>query len=204
VIIGLLVAIKPNFVVWPLLLLVAGHRKPAVASFLVAGAVSLVPLLIEGPQIYMQWLEAARGYPRAAIAPNAALFGEATRLGVPALGFAAAACLMAGGAFCAWRGRFSLREASAAGIMITLLIGPLTWIGYTLISLPLLLSRRWRGWELAVGASMVVPAGLGFPAGEVRLTGLIILTGLLARDAMAAQALDAQPSQPEIPVQAVA
>jgi len=185
--IGLVVAIKPNFAIWPLFLLLAGHRKIALAAVGVAAAISVIPLVLEGPGIYSQWLDAARAYPRAAIAPNAAMFGVATRLGVPAFGYVIAAALVGAGAFYAWRARLTVREASGWSVMLTLLVGPLTWVGYTLFMLPLLLSRRWARWELAVAATMVVPGGLGWPAGEVRLAGIVILSALLVNDALSAR-----------------
>jgi hypothetical protein len=198
VLIGLVVAIKPNFGIWPLFLLLAGHRKLALTAFAVAGAVSAVPLLIEGPEVYSQWLDAARAYPRAAIAPNASMFGVATRLGIPEAGYVLAAGLIAAGAFYTWRWRLTARETSAWSIMLTLFVGPLTWVGYTLFMLPLLLSRRWSRWEVAVAATMLVPAGLGWPAGELRLAGIAMLSGLVLNDTLQARRAEAR-----APVEAV-
>ncbi len=185
--IGLVVAIKPNFAIWPLFLLLAGQRKMAFTSIATAAAISLVPLLIEGPGIYSQWLEAARAYPRAAIAPNASMFGVATRVGIPEAGYVLAAGLIATAAFYAWRWRLTAREATAWSVMLTLFVGPLTWVGYTLFMLPLLLSRRWAAWEIAVAATMLVPAGLGWPAGEIRLAGIVMLSGLVLNDTLQAR-----------------
>jgi hypothetical protein len=185
--VGLVVAIKPNFGIWPLLLLLAGHRRLGLTAFAVAAAVSAVPLLIEGPEIYSQWLDAARAYPRAAIASNASMFGVATRLGVPQAGYAVAVAAIGAGAFYARRLRLTAREASAWSVMLTLFVGPLTWVGYTLFMLPLLLSRRWARWEVAVAATMLVPAGLGWPAGELRLAGIVMLSGLVLNDTLRAR-----------------
>jgi Glycosyltransferase family 87 len=187
ILVGLVVAIKPNFGIWPLFLLLAGHRKLALTAIAAAAAVSVIPLLLEGPEIYSQWVEAARAYPRAAIAPNASMFGVATRLGIPELGYLVAAGLIALGAFYAWRWRLTAREASQWSVMLTLLVGPLTWVGYTLFMLPLLLSRRWARWEVAIAATMLVPAGLGWPAGEMRLAGIVMLSGLVLNDARQAR-----------------
>ncbi len=162
VLIGLVVVIKPNFAIWPLFLLLANQRQLALTSVGVAALISAVPLLIERPDIYSQWLDAARAYPRAAIAPNASIFGLATRLGVAEAGYVVAAALTAAAGFYAWRWRLTAREASAWSIMLTLLVGPLTWVGYTLFMLPLLLSRRWARWEIAV-------AGDDVSAGRARL-----------------------------------
>jgi hypothetical protein len=189
---GLVVAIKPNFAIWPLFLLLAGHRKLALTAIAVAAAVSAVPLLLEGPEIYSQWLEAARAYPRAAIAINASMFGLATRLGIPEVGHVVTAGIIAVGAFYAWRWRLTAREASHWAVMLTLFVGPLTWVGYTLFMLPLLLSRRWARWELAIAATMLVPAGLGWPTGEVRLAGIVMLSGLVLNDTLQARRVETE------------
>jgi len=187
VLVGLVVAIKPNFGVWPLFLLLAGHRKLALTAIVVAAAVSAVPLMIDGPELYSQWLDAARAYPRAAIAPNASMFGVATRLGLPEAGYVIAAGLIAAGGYCAWRWRLTAREASGWSVMLTLFVGPLTWVGYTLFMLPLLMTRRWARWEVAVAATMLVPAGLGWPAGELRLAGIVMLSSLVLNDTLQAR-----------------
>jgi hypothetical protein len=76
--------------------------------------------------------------------------------------------------------------------MLTLFVGPLTWVGYTLFMLPLLLSRRWSRWEVAVAATMLVPAGLGWPAGELRLAGIVMLSGLVLHDTLRARRAEAE------------
>jgi hypothetical protein len=98
-----------------------------------------------------------------------------------------AAGLIATAAFYAWRWRLTAREATAWSVMLTLFVGPLTWVGYTLFMLPLLLSRRWAAWEIAVAATMLVPAGLGWPAGEIRLAGIVMLSGLVLNDTLQAR-----------------
>ncbi|HLG10601.1 MAG TPA: glycosyltransferase family 87 protein, partial [Dehalococcoidia bacterium] len=184
VLIGVTVAVKPNFALWPLMLLLAGHGRPALWAGITALLISAVPFVIEGPSIYGQWLDAARHYSRGAIAANGSLVGSAARLGFEPAGYALAGLLTLAGAVYAWRLRPGPMEASAATLIVTLLAGPLTWLGYTLFALPVLMSRQWRGWELAVGATLVVPAGLTAAAGEVHLAGMLVLGGLVAGDAV--------------------
>lgn len=179
VLIGLTVAIKPNFALWPLLLLLAGHGRPALVATATALAVSAVPLLLESPAVYAQWLEAAREYSRAAISANASLFGMAERVGLPPLGYLLSAAAVVACAVFVRRMRPSQSQTSSLGIVLTLLIGPLSWVGYTLFMLPVLLSRRWGRWEVAIAASMLLPAGLDSPAGELRLAGVLLLGGVI-------------------------
>jgi hypothetical protein len=184
VLIGVTVAVKPNFALWPLLLLLAGHGRPAVWAGITALLISAIPLVVEGPSIYGQWLDAARHYSRGALAANGSLVGTAARLGFEPAGYALAGALTLAGAVYARRMRPGVKEASAMALLVTLLAGPLTWLGYTLFALPVLMSRRWRCWELAVGATLVVPAGLTAAAGEVHLAGMLLLGGLVAGDAI--------------------
>ncbi len=54
--IGLLISIKPNFAVWPVLLFLAGHRTPSVVAIVTAVVIAAVPLLIFVSGIYLDWL----------------------------------------------------------------------------------------------------------------------------------------------------
>jgi hypothetical protein len=157
-----------------------------------------VPLLLEAPSIYGQWLEAARDYPRTGLVMNASLIGAAVRLGIEPIGYALAASLIAAAAALVRVTRPSARDASAVAILVALLVGPLTWTGYLLFGLPLLLSRRWRGWELAAAATFSVPTWLTLalddqlgwlPWAEVQTFGLVVLLGLVVRDVMSREAV---------------
>jgi hypothetical protein len=54
--IGLLISIKPNFAVRPVLLFLAGHRTPSVVAIVTAVVIAAVPLLIFVSGIYLDWL----------------------------------------------------------------------------------------------------------------------------------------------------
>ncbi|WP_105428326.1 glycosyltransferase 87 family protein [Neorhizobium sp. T6_25] len=56
IMIGLLISIKPNFAVWPVLLFLAGHRTPSVVAIVTAVVIAAVPLLIFVSGIYLDWL----------------------------------------------------------------------------------------------------------------------------------------------------
>ena len=56
IMIGLLISMKPNFAVWPVLLFLAGHRMPSVVTIATAVVIAAVPLVIFGPGIHLDWL----------------------------------------------------------------------------------------------------------------------------------------------------
>ena len=80
--IGALTALKPNFALWPLLLLAGGEAPVALVAFATAAALSLVPLAIWGPAIYWEWLLGAGTVARGLVVEpgNLSLFGMAAAL----------------------------------------------------------------------------------------------------------------------------
>jgi hypothetical protein len=179
--IGLLVAVKPHLVLWPLFLLLAGHPRVGLASFGVTAAVSAIPLALEGPGIYVQWLEAVQAYPRIGIGSNASIVGQAERFGLIEAGYALSAVLIVAAAFVIWRSRASAVRASGWGIVVALLATPVAWIGYGLLAMPVLLSRRWAPLEWVAATGMT---GLWFVLGrgDVALAASLVLLYLLVKD----------------------
>lgn len=156
--IGLVVAVKPNFLVWPGLLFLAGHRRVAAAAGGSAALLSLAPALLYGPDVYGQWVEMlARNGAWGVFLTNASLPGLFQRVGLDGLGTAAALGLMAAlAAWALWRRPDPLR-ASAFGLLGSLLASPLAWVHYTLFLLPLFLRRRPTPPVVAAAALLIVP-----------------------------------------------
>jgi hypothetical protein len=142
-IIGLIVAVKPNFVLWPLLLLVAGQPRVALAAFASASAVSVIPLIVDGPEIYLQWLNVSMAFSGVEWSSNAALASVGARFGSEPVGFVLGAIVVLGLAFWFLRSRPQVLTASALSIAAVLLAGPVSWAGYTLFLAPYLFSRPW-------------------------------------------------------------
>jgi Glycosyltransferase family 87 len=144
VLIGLVVAMKPNFLVWPVLLFLSGHRLPALVGVATAAAISAVPLLVMGPEVYRQWFELiASDRDRAAFLTNASLAGLTARIGSPTLGLLLGFALLAAAAVWAIRRRPSATQVSAMGLVLALLASPIAWIHYTLFLLPIFFTH-WR------------------------------------------------------------
>jgi hypothetical protein len=156
--IGLVVAVKPNFAVWPVLLLLAGHTRPAAAAVLSATLAAVVPVLIYGPEVYAQWVDLVlRDSSRAIFLTNASLSGVAHRLGLPLLGMGLSLGLLA--AMAAWVRRWrphSLR-VSALALVVALLASPIAWVHYTLFLLPIFFASRWSPPLMMSAALLVVP-----------------------------------------------
>jgi hypothetical protein len=143
VLIGLVVAMKPNFLVWPVLLLLSRHHRPALVAFAVAAVVSTVPLLAIGPEVYRQWFELiASDRERAAFLTNASLTGLAARAGVSVIGLALSAALLAALAAWALVRRPDALRVSALALLASVFASPIGWIHYTLFLLPVFV----RGW----------------------------------------------------------
>ena len=154
--IGLVVALKPNFLVWPVLLLLAGHRRialPALASFAVLSA---APVPLFGAGVYSQWLAMwfADDPARLEWVTNMSMIAYASRIGVPWLGKLAALITLGGLAVWAWRRRPGTGETGLLALFASLLASPVAWIHYSLFLLPPLFSVEWTR-TMVVGAVLL-------------------------------------------------
>lgn len=161
VLIGLLVAAKPNFAVWPALLLLAGHTRPVMAAAGSAALVAALPLALYGPEVYAQWLDLVlRDVDRAVFLTNASLSGLAQRVGWARLGTSASLALLAGAALWARRRRPSARDASAVGLVAAVLASPIAWVHYTLFLMPLYFALPWSRPLRLSAMLLIVPVPL--------------------------------------------
>lgn len=156
--IGVVAAFKPNFLVWPLLLFFSGHPRPALAAFATAALVSAAPLLVYGTEIYRQWLTLLVGDSgRAWFLTNVSLGGLTARAGLPWVGALLGAILLAAAAGWAIRYRPSGEAVSGVALVVGLLASPIAWIHYTLFLLPLFARRSWTPPLWIAAALLAVP-----------------------------------------------
>ncbi|MDY6962513.1 MAG: glycosyltransferase family 87 protein, partial [Pseudomonadota bacterium] len=161
ILIGLLVSMKPNFLVWPVLLFLAGCWRPPLVAAATAAVVAAIPLAVFGPQIYLDWLSlVASDGDRAVFLTNASLAGLAARAGLPLLGTVLSALLLLSlAAWAVWR-RPGTMDVSSFALVAALLASPLGWIHYTLFLLPVLLHHWQRPWTWPVAVALTIPVPL--------------------------------------------
>ena len=159
IVIGCLAALKPNLLVWPALLFIAGHRRMGLAAGLAFAGASLLPMLIFGAGVYGQWVEMLTGdlADRSGYFANATVIAVGVRAGSYLLGLALAGLVLAWAAHLVWRARLSVMEVSAIGIGVAILASPVAWMHYLLLLLPALLRMRWNRGVAIAAAVMAVP-----------------------------------------------
>jgi hypothetical protein len=153
--IGLVIAVKPNFAVWPALLLLAGGALTAAAAAISVVLLSLAPALLYGPTIYSSWLHAISVYAGYWLPANGSLLGFTTRLGVSWAGLPLEALLLGGPALLVWRRRPDLLTTSETAVALSLLASPIAWPGYSVFVVPAFYLERWTT-PLGVAATLLV------------------------------------------------
>lgn len=143
---GFLVALKPNFALWPFLLLVTGVAVPALVAFAVAAFLTVAPMLWYGWRIVPDWLN--RGSYVADLMPGSygemSIRGVFARFGLDGIGIVIAVAVILAVSVWAWRRRLPPLEASAVALVGSLIAAPLAWPGYAVTLLPVLIARPWN------------------------------------------------------------
>lgn len=181
VLLGCFVAIKPNFLIWPVVLAAAGVGLPALTAGGVAALLSAIPLLIYGPLVYVRWFHVAVGSSSAA-AFNISLSSTLQRFGLPALALPLSLLMLAGFVIWAWRTRPLLGELSAGALLVGILASPVGWEHYTIFALPVFFWRRERPATWIAAALLAVPAVVIWVGGQPKglLPAIIAATGTWA------------------------
>jgi hypothetical protein len=141
---GILIAAKPNYALWALLLIFCGRWRASAVAAVVAGALCALPLALYGPGVYGEWMRAVSGDPHWFFPNEVSIPGFASRMGHPRLGEGlAAALLLAACALVAWK-RPSLRVTSGVALSVAMLASPLAWYQYSMLLAGPLLRERWN------------------------------------------------------------
>lgn len=159
ILIGIVVAIKPNLLLWPTLLLLVGSFAPAIAAFASAGALSLLAAVLFGPAIYLEWVHAALSQTMWVVLENAALPAVVAHLGLPGLGTATTVVIVAVAAVLTrWR-RPTPRRLSELAPLVAVAAAPIAWPSYIILALPAVLEARPAWLRGLVAILMLLPLG---------------------------------------------
>ena len=180
ILIGLLIAIKPNFAVWAAALFLAGYWPAALAGAITAGAFSLVPLVLYGQTIYQEWFHALAQFNGYAIPVNSSLIGFFARIGYEQVGVGLSVLLMIIFGFLIWRKRPSALITSALALVATLLVSPIAWVGYTILLLPVFLEHDWTPTVRMAAALLVVPVPVILMLTFIDNAAMFLWSGLYA------------------------
>jgi hypothetical protein len=161
VLMGAVVAMKPNFVVWPAALLLAGHVRAPLAAAAATIVLAVIPVLTHGAGIYVRWAAVILAdESRTAFLTNASIPGLAQRLGFAPLGIVCSLLIVAAIAWWAYRRRPSVMEASAIGILGGIAASPIAWVHYTLFLLPVFFRLRTSAPLLPAALLLVIPVAV--------------------------------------------
>lgn len=153
---GLLIAIKPNFLIWAVLLFAARNWRAILSAALSAVLMSVIPLLTHGITIYKQWIEAVNLYSENLLLfpGNNSFQGLTARFGFPETGEILSILLLIFVLFVVVKYKPGIENINGLGILTSLLISPIAWTGYTLLALPVFFEKvNWK-WEFKTGAAI--------------------------------------------------
>lgn len=158
--ISLLVAIKPNFGIWLLFLFVAGYYTVFFTSVVSCLAISLIPILLYGTNIYKQWANASSLQPETLILPgNSSIVGLTARFDAIAVGIVISGIALLGLLMLSkWRTSRIIDKpefVSTLGIIASPLVSPISWVGYTIFLLPIFFSLKNRS-PLIILSAMIL------------------------------------------------
>jgi alpha-1,2-mannosyltransferase len=178
--IGLVIAIKPNFIIWPIFLVVAGYSVTFLTSVLSSLLISSIPLLFHGIQIYKQWLEVWSLHIETLILPgNSSILGLTARFHQITAGILISMILVCTLLYFSKQktsGSMEYSEqVSALGIIAAILASPISWVGYTIFLLPIFFSlNKWTYPVILSAAILSIPFGFILKLWQTSFFNLVI------------------------------
>lgn len=175
-----MVAVKPNFIIWPIFLLVSGYYVTFLASVLSSLLISLIPGFFYGIQIYRQWLEASSHRLETLILPgNSSILGLTSRFNNLTIGIVLSIILVVALLYFLKQktpiGLQSSERVSALGIIAAILASPLSWVGYTILLLPIFFSlKKWTLPVIISAAILSIPFGFILKLWQSSFLNLVI------------------------------
>lgn len=160
ILIGLLAAIKPPFIVLPVCLLLARHWRLGGAALVSAAGLSLLGVVLYGIGTTLAWARAAAGDTHWLMPWDASLRGLAYRFGHPMVGLVLAGLvLVALAGWCLWK-RPAIPLVYRVVAPSMLLASPLAWPHYAYLAFPALVSGPWNLRRIIGAVMLSLPFGV--------------------------------------------
>jgi len=154
--IGILIACKPNYALWAVLLIFCRRERAAATAAVVSAGLACVPLILYGPGIYLEWIHAIKVDPHWAFTVDISISGFAARLGHRRVGEATSVLLLLFTlVFVIWK-RPSLRNTTGIALSVAMLASPLAWMHYALLLAGPLVRKRWN-WLITAAMLFLMP-----------------------------------------------
>jgi hypothetical protein len=156
--IGILIAIKPQFIFWALFLLCIDQKAIFIISAITSIAISIIPISIYGTEIYFQWFQAMTQYTGILLPGNTSIQSLFARLGNQNLGLWISLAFLGLMLLYVRFIRPGEKKTSFLAISTMLLVSPYSWSGYTLFLLPGLFSQgKWTWKKIAAAGLLAFP-----------------------------------------------
>jgi hypothetical protein len=165
--IGVVLAVKPNFLLWPIFLLVTGYFTTFLTSIASGLLISSIPLFFYGIEIYQQWWQASAPQIATLILPgNSSILGLTARFHDVTAGLVISLMMICVLFYLtrskSMAGNVSSEQVSGLGILASILASPISWVGYTIFLLPIFFCLK--KWSLPILLSAAI---LSFPFGVI-------------------------------------
>jgi hypothetical protein len=147
------VSLRPIFLLWPVFLALRGHRRLAWQSLAFVVALSLLPVVVYGPVIYIEWLHAIGHDQHYVFFTDIALSALGHRFGYPRIGWTLSALTGTVCAIIAARRRRT--PIQMLSILSACLCAPLSWTLYLMLTYPWMVERRWN-WRRGTAALLLL------------------------------------------------
>lgn len=159
---GLVAAIKPNFLLCSAALFVGGRRRAGLTSGVVAGLLNAFALLKFHPHVLLQWLTASQMYVGVGLPHELSIRGDVWRLALPGWSsYVASLVVVLVLGFWIWRAKPEPPATLLGSLAAMLLISPVAWTANTIWLLPAwFMVRPWR-WELKMALGILLLPEVG-------------------------------------------
>lgn len=174
--IGIICAIKPPFLIWPVLLIAGRSKKAGFTAIAAALGFSAIPLALQGPLIYQQWIAACRNFNGYELEGNSSLLAMFSRAGIPEARLAFTLLMLLAALMWIFFTKPDPLFISEIAILVSIFTGPISWIGYTIMLIPALYGKSMNTLTRIACVLLCIPVWLVLPRPAESRISYIFLT----------------------------